>query len=662
MLQGGYVSLHRQMVLLITGLLLFLLAGICILSVHNSRNYLEYQLHTHAQDTATSLGLSISKAVAEDDLALVQTMVDAIFDRGDFVEIMVRNPDGDVITSRTMAPPPHLVPRWFVRWLKINPMPGISEMSEGWRMVGEVRVLSDKDVANRNLWHAAKQAFWLFLGVGLISWVVILFIVRTVLKPLRTLEQQADAICRKDFSGQQPLPKTRELKRVVQAINRMTRQLKVLFDEQVAQIEQVRNQAYVDPVSGLGNGRFFNAQLQARLESTEEPFSGTLVRLQIKGMGEYNEHYGHDSGNLLLRRIGQVWQSAFEEVESHCVARVTGSRFAALLQHASVEQTQSMVQAALEKIQSIDGMNLGGADISIYAGLSGCKLGDDPKLLEAQAGAALERAESYQPGHIEVYDETAHGDALAPSMPGVSNWASFLEDVIERKNLVFQYQPVMSCVDQSLMHYEVLARVSVEGRLVTAGHFIPLVERFKMITRFDQMVIEQLIEQLRKQQDQRRVPLAVNVSSHSVRDEEFDGWLLSTLQKHRDVAPYLIFEVPELTVRTAHGRLRRLAIGLKELGAKLTIDHFGTTNSSFGYLSGLQLYSIKVDSSYIKDIEQNLDHQFFVQSLVRIAHSRQILLTAEMVEGQAQWDLLRRFQLDGGQGYFLGEPQSKVAA
>lgn len=651
------MSLHRQMILLITGLLLVLLAGICYLSVRNSRDYLEMQMHSHAQDTATSLGLSLSKPLGEDDLAMVQTMVDAIFDRGDFVEIIVRNPDGDVITRRTMTTPPHLVPMWFVNWLEINPMPGISEITQSWRRVGEVRVFSDKDAANRNLWVAAKQAFWLFLVVGGISWLVILMIVRAVLTPLRTLEKQAELICNKDFSGQQPLPKTRELKRVVQAINRMTRQLKVLFDEQVAQIEQVRNQAYVDSITGLGNGRFFNAQLQARLGSPEEPFSGVLVRLQIKGMADYNEHFGHDAGNLVLRRIGQVWQQAMEVVEGHCVARVTGTRFAALLPHQSVDQVVSLVEGALTRIQRLDGLNLGGSSVKLFAGLSVCKVGNDPKLLEAQAAAALERAQSFQSGHVEVYDEAAHGDALAPNMPGISNWAAFLEDVIEKKKVVLHYQPVISCVDQSLMHHEVLARVAVDGKLVTAGHFIPLVERFEMVTRFDRMIIELLIKQLKEQQGGNRVPLAVNLSSHSVREEDFDTWLLATLKRVPEVAPYLIFEVPEITVRTAHGKLRRLAMGLKELGAKLTIDHFGTTNSSFGYLSGLQLYSIKVDSSYIRDIEDNLDHQFFVQSLVRIAHSRQILLTAEMVEVEAQWNLLRKFQLDGAQGYFLGQPQ-----
>lgn len=656
------MSLHRQLVLLITGLLLVLLAGICLLSVHNSRNYLAQQMYVHAQDTATSLGLSASKALAEEDLALVQAMVDAIFDRGDFQDISVRDRKGAVVIRRNATPPPHQAPDWFVSWLRIDPEPGISEMSHNWRVVGDVRIQSDRNRAITSLWIAARQAFWLFVGAGALSWLVILAIVHTILAPLRRLEQQADAICHKDFTGQQPLPKTREIKRVVQAINRMTRQLKILFDEQVAQIEQVRNQAYVDSITGLGNGRFFNAQLQARLESPEEPFSGALVRLQVNGLGEYNELYGHESGNLLLRRIGQTWRDQLQAVDGHCVARVSGARFAALLPHLAAETAQVHVQQALERILALDVLNLGGAGVQLVAGMATCSLGQDAKLLEAQAAAALERAQSQRSGHLERYDESAHGDALVPNLPGISNWVGFLREVIDQRRVVLHYQPVMSCLDQSLMHYEVLARVAVEDRLVTAGHFIPLVERYSMIVEFDRMVIGLLLDHLKTQERSARIPLAVNLSSHSVRAEDFDEWLLETVQRHRDLAPYLIFEVPELAVRTAHGKLRRLASGLKELGAKLTIDHFGTTNSSFGYLSGLPLYSIKVDHSYIRDIEHNLDHQFFVQSLVRIAHSRQILLTAEMVEGPEQWNLLRRFQLDGAQGYFLGEPKARRVA
>src|SRR5690606_35210443 len=116
-------------------------------------------------------------------------------------------------------------------------------------------------------------------------------------------------------------------------------------------------------------------------------------------------------------------------------------------------------------------------------------------------------------GHLECYSESTHGDALVPSMPGVSNWASFLRDIIDRRKVVLHYQPVMSCVDQSLMHYEVLARIAVEGKLITAGHFIPLVERFAMVEEFDRMVVTQLIGQLKGQSKGPRIPLAVNLSS-----------------------------------------------------------------------------------------------------------------------------------------------------
>lgn len=654
------MSLHRQLVLLITGLLLVLLAGICYVSVQNSRTFLEMQMHTHAQDTATSLGLAAGKALAENDLVLVQSMVDAIFDRGDFRAITLRNPEGEVVVSRHAESPPHLVPNWFVHWLKIDPMAGVSELSHDWQRVGELRIHSDRNRAIRNLWSAARQAVSVFLLVGIVSWVVILLIVRALLRPLRDLEKQADAICNKDFTSQLPLPKTREIKRVVQGINRMTRQLKILFDEQVAQIEQVRIQAYVDSVSGLGNGRFFNAQLETRLNSIEEPFAGVLVRLQVKGLGEYNEHYGHDAGNLLLRRIGQAWRESLEVVEGHCVARVAGARFAALLPNLSREAAEQHIRTALQKIRGLDVLNLGGVTVQIHAGMSHCLPGQDARLLEAKASAALERAFSFHSGHLECYSETDHGAALVPALPGIDNWSAFLRDVIDRRNIVLYYQPVLSCVDQRLMHYEVLARIEVNGKLITAGHFIPVVERFALMVDFDKMMISLLIEQLKSQG--KRTPLAVNLSSHSVRSDGFDDWLLATLQANRDIAPYLIFEVPELTVRIAHGKLRRLANGFNAVGAKLTIDHFGTTNSSFGYLSGLPLYSIKIDHSYIRDIEHNLDHQFFVQSLVRIAHSRQILLTAEMVEGAEQWNLLRRFQLDGAQGYFLGQPQAERLA
>lgn len=656
------MTLKRQLFFLLTILLLLLLAGIFAVTVNHARDYVEEQMHVHAQDTATSLGLSVSSALGAKDIAMVETMVDAIFDRGYYRELTIRGPEGELLVSRHLDPPPKRVPQWFINWLSIDAVPGVTEVSHDWQIIGKLRIMSDHDKAYRQLWRSANQTFILFFSVGAIAWVALVLVLKKVFKPLEELEHQADAICQKDFSVQQPLPKTRELRRVVQAMNRMTRQLKILFDEQVVQIEQVRNQAYVDSVSGLGNGRFFSAQLEARVHSTEEPFNGALARIQLSGLLEYNEQFGKGAGDDLLKQMGKRWRQSMDDVEGHCVARVSGARFAALLPNVNIEQAKVKVVEALKAINDLPAMAEGGTGLSVSVGMSFCPIGGDSRLLEVQANSALSEAKQQGSENLVIFDEATHGDPLSPQLSQVADWEAHLKSIINQKQVSFEFQPVLSCVDQSVMHYEALARLEVNGELLNAGLFIPLVERYGLEEGFDQMIVRAVIDALETQPVSERKPIAVNIAPHSVRSDDFIDWLVTKVGHHGSVAPLLIFEVPEITVRLSHGKLRRLAEGLKSAGAKLSIDHFGTTNSSFGYLSGLPLYSIKVDQSYIRDIRDNLDNQFFVQSLVRIAHSRNILLTAEMVEQEVQWNLLRSFQLDGAQGYYLGKPTKSLQA
>lgn len=631
-------------------------------TMKNAQNYAEIQLMRQVQGTALSLGASISQAVIANDRATIDSLMEAIFEQGGFVDISLFNAADELITTHQTNPHSHRAPKWFVDWLPVQSVPGIFEVKHERKVVAKLKVYGDRDYLYRQLWVAANKTFFLVAIIGVVGWLVMLLLVRRTFRPLDELEKQAIAVLNKDFSSQQALPGSKDVRLVVQAMNRMGRQLKTLFDEQVAQIEQVRNQAYVDAVSGLGNGRFFNAQVDARIHAPEEPFVGALVRIQIGGLLGFNEQFGKPAGDAVLRQVGKIWQKALNEVEGHCVARVSGARFAALLPSIDAQVAQRKVNDALQSVKALDAFSPNGGRLMIHAGMSYCNVGENAHLLEAQADRALQKCAVDDANDLVFFDAEDHGDAISPAFSKVENWESLLKETIEDQKIIFHYQPILSCIDQSIMHYEVLARVDVEGELVNAGLFIPLVERYKLEESFDKLIITQLIGQLSATKAAERIAMAINLSPHSIRDDDFVDWLLDQVATHSDVSAYLIFEVPEITVRLSHGKLRRLAEGLKRVGAKLSIDHFGTTNSSFGYLSGLPLYSIKVDRSYIRDIENNLDHQFFVQSLVRIAHSRNVLLTAEVVEAQGQWDLLRSFQLDGAQGYYLGEPKASQHA
>ena len=147
----------------------------------------------------------------------------------------------------------------------------------------------------------------------------------------------------------------------------------------------------------------------------------------------------------------------------------------------------------------------------------------------------------------------------------------------------------------------------------------------------------------------------------SVRSTEFIAWLSGYLGEHQQFANRLIIETSEYLVRTGAAQVRMLCDMLHRHGAKLSLDHFGIHSAAFGYLHSLPLDYLKVDQSFIRDIHLNSDNQFYVQSLVQIAHSCEITILAEGVENAQEWECLCHLGIDGGQGYFLGRPDSQLS-
>src|SRR5690606_3968396 len=124
--------------------------------------------------------------------------------------------------------------------------------------------------------------------------------------PLRAVEAQAMAICERDFAEQRRLPWTLELRSVVDAMNRMTRKLKEMFDEQAAAMQRVRNDAYRDPLTGLANRRYFHMQLCNLIESSQRFESGAVLFVELAEFKRYNDEHGYIAGDRLLQSVSQA--------------------------------------------------------------------------------------------------------------------------------------------------------------------------------------------------------------------------------------------------------------------------------------------------------------------------------------------------------------------
>lgn len=653
------MTLSRQLILLIAVLLLLVLLGTFFISLRNTQSYLESQLASHSQDAATSLGLSLSPPMSEYDIVTMESMVDAMFDGGDYGRIAIRSVEGEMLIERSAPGSVEGIPPWFIDTLALETPESEALVMAGWRQAASVTVSSHPGYAYRQLWRTVSETFWWFLGCAILGCIVGVVALRVVLRPVKAVEWQADSICRREFAVLKPLPRTREPRRIVEAMNRLSQKVQSMLSEQEVLATKLRAEAHQDPVTGAGNKRYFEAHLADRIASTEAFARGALCLIQLRGFKTFNDTHGYTDADALLRWACERLGEAASETPKHLLARLSGADFALLAEDVSVEEAQALgarLSAALARLYD-DGLadhdDVGHIGVAYYTG------GKSASDLLSEADMALRAAQSEGANAWHLLESVE----LEPeSIRGATDWRGLLDHTLAQRGFALHYQPVVACPDRTPLHHEVLVRMPEPhkgGALLNAGVFMPLAERLGLVTQIDRQVVAMVLARLAKETGIER-SYAVNLSPHSVEAAGFVDWLHSEIAQRPDAAQRLVFELPEYGAVPRMGEVRALVDRLSPLGVRFSLDHFGRGFRSFAYLQSLRLDYLKVDGSFQRQLSDNRDHQFFLQSLADIAHGLDMKVIAEGVENDAVWSLLPELHLDGAQGYFLGEPTELI--
>lgn len=649
------MTLRRQLFLSLALIFAGLLTASITINLYSARRHLNEQMAERAKDTAAFLAFSLSTLGSDTAISAtnkktaIESMINTVFDRGHYNAVIYQDIQGNNPVERRQPVQKIGVPGWFIRWLAIEPPSANADVTVGRLQQGSVQIIACPDFAYMELWRGFCHQLLLFGVIGALVYLLASIALDMLLKPLRRVEEQAAAICERHFVEQQPLPKTRELRQVVEAINRMSRKLKTIFFEQLALTEGLRAQSFLDPVTGLSNRREFNARLQAVTDS-EGGNSGCLMILQVSDFGRYNLQYGHEAGDECLRAVASQLQGLTADVPDAIVSRRAGADFAMYLPRETREHAKTLASRLIAQI----------ADLSllfghqIHIGVACCEnLRADHRLL-SEADLALRQAQSRGQSNWKMYQ----GDDLQQIAHEARQWFTTLNRILQDRQVSFHFQPMFLREENQALASEVFCRITVHEKLVTAGIFLPMAERFDMAEAFDRLIIDEV--RTRSEAAHCDTPICINLSPRSVRTKDFVDWLAGYLEEHAFFARRLIIETSEYLVRTGDEHVRYLCDMLHRRGARLSLDHFGIHSAAFGYLRSLPLDILKIDRSFIRDIHLNHDNQFYVQSLVQIAHSCEIMILAEGIENTQEWECLRQLGIDGGQGYLLGRPDSKI--
>lgn len=648
------MTLFRQLILAILGLLLLLYAGNVVVSMFNARTLVQQQMAVHAQDTATSLGLSMTQAAQEKDIASLETLFNAISDSGFYQRIYFRDLDDKVVIDRTFAVAIEGVPDWFVSFMDLPSPEGKAEVAAGWARLGEVAVVSHPGQAYRQLWQVVvEQLAWFALISVVVSGIAYLAL-NWLLAPLRRVEEQANAIREQKFMVQETLPNTRELHRVVEAMNKMSNKLHKVFDEQTDLISHLRVQSYRDAVTGLSNRADFDARLNSFVGAESGDHSGALMIFSIADFARVNELAGRREGNEILKSFGAKLKQGLGQFPRAVVARRQGPEFCLFVPDVTEEEGIALAENVFQNVQILDWSLKDQEPLTVNMGFTYTQhVVNGPELL-SEADMALRHAASDGQNKWCQFAELKAGDVPLVAQPAVE-WKDFIAQVIRDRALVLHYQSVVSTPDKDLIGCEVFTRFrDQDGNLLSAGIVLPLAERFGRAPELDQLILETLAEQGGEQY----AFYGVNLCASSITSSAFTEWLKGFLKEHKALAKKLVFEVSEHILHIEEQDIRNFQTILHKFSAGLAIDRFGLESAAFGYLSSLPLRYLKVHRSFVQNIQDSKDNQFYVKSLAQLAHSREVMLIVEGVEQEAEWQVLSRMSIDAAQGYLLGKPES----
>lgn len=640
------MSIYRQLWISIAVLTLIVFIGSFGVSLYTAKSYLEQQLYTQSTDNAASLALSMSQQ--SKDEATVELMVSALFDSGHFRLVRFTDIHGKTVANRESQTLADGVPDWFVRVIPIAAQPGAALVNEGWKQAGTVTVEAHTRYAYQSLWNGALTLLaWMSLaglGTGLLASLVFKWLKR----PIDQMVQQARAISERRFITV-PEPSVLELRTVVRAMNTMVARVKAMFNEQADRIEQLRSEANRDTLTGLANrSHFMGRLLQALSEDDAAPY-GALLIVRLNDLAGVNRRLGREKADVFLQRIAADFADAAIGKVDWLAARLNGADFALLAPGVNADEAQSLAQALLAQL---DGLHRQGYTDNALPGWCGFTLyshGETPGEVLSRADTALVRAES-DPSHLV--------SSLEPPISNTPNddWQALLQQALAQNYFELAYFPVFT-LDLKLLHRETAIRLRHpnSGELLPAGIFIPYVLRLGLASELDLSAVKLALAEIRRNPQ----PLAVNISADSIRSERFRSELLSLLQAASKDAEYLWLEVNEFGLRDEMATLANFAAQISGCGCKIGIEHFGRHFGSIPQLYELRLDYLKIDGSFVNDLDAQPGNQHLLRAIAGIATNLGILTIAEQVCTEAEWRTLETLGINGGTGPEATRHQAK---
>jgi len=419
--------------------------------------------------------------------------------------------------------------------------------------------------------------------------------------------------------------------------------------------EQLYFMAHHDQLTSLPNRLFFADRLsQAQALAKREKHQCGILYLDLDRFKIINDTLGHAVGDLLLQEVGKRLRSCVREVDT--VARIGGDEFSIVLVNLNhivdAEQVATKILKALAKPVQADEHELfitTSIGISIYPHHD-----DNPEGLLKKADAAMYQAKAQGRNNYQVYDHSMDQDAEKRM-----TLENGMRRAIEREEFRIFYQPKINSVSGEITALEALIRWEhPELGMLSPADFIALAEETGLIIPIGEWVMRRACQDNQRWQEEGlpKVRVAVNLSGYQLQAKNFVSTVATVLKETGLSGDCLEFEVTETVIMQNPDFAVSILTQLRDMGIHISIDDFGTGYSSLAHLKRFSVNTLKIDRTFVRDIEKNSTDAAITSAIISMGNSLDLKVIAEGVETEGQFDMLKEKHCDEMQGYLFSKP------
>ncbi|EPB6723342.1 EAL domain-containing protein [Vibrio fluvialis] len=634
------MTLYKQLVAGMVTVLILLMICVFIIEFKTTRNNLEQQQRSEVSNTINTVGLALAPYLENKDTVAAESVINALFDGSTYSVVRLRFLDDDAEIVRAYPIKPSQVPQWFTNLNLFEPIHDRRVVTSGWLQLAEVEIVSHPGEAYAQLWQALIRLCLAFGSITLVGLMAIALIVRHALKPLQMIVQKMAQIARNQFGDPLPLPDTRDLTAVVEGINSMSAQVEKYFKAQAQEAQMLRERAYIDPVSQLGNRAYYMNQLNGWL--SENAVGGVAI-LQAQFIKELYEEKGYEAGDGMVRDLAAQLKATVTTPNA-TIARISTDEFGLILPNLDESELRLVADGLINAIQVVnpDPTGMAAADASLGV------VHNKESKTSTEMLSLLDNAVATSKANPELkYGFVT--SATHQVVMGKQQWKALVEEAIHHDWVTFRFQAANHS-DGQTFHREVFSAIEKDNVRYSANQYLFALEQLHASHLFDQYVLQAMVEKL--DTGELTDTLAINIAQSSIEQPSFIRWVTQLLARHKSVCDKLHFEIPESCFVNAPHHTALFCHAVRSAGAGFGVDNYGRNFQSLDYINEFRPDYVKLDYLFTHHLDDE-KQKFTLTSISRTAHDLGVTTIASRVETQVQLDFLSEHFIDVFQGFIV---------